>query len=132
MDKKSLLNKMKYLTSDFIEGKDFEKSILNIIDYINHCSNEKEKYKKQLEEYNKDKEISKRDEKIKDLKEHSLLIMTDAELIAEKAFRAEHYKKCKNSNCYQYELTGNEIGTCIKIICPKCGKSKDITDVGAW
>lgn len=129
---KNILNNFNKLTGKFQSGEEFKKSVENMIDYINFCTEEVEKYKKQLEEYNKDKEIEKRDEKIKYLREHSLFEMTDDELIEDKAFRAEHYKKCKNGNSYIYELTGTEIGTCIKVTCPVCKKSKDITDIKGW
>lgn len=129
---KNILNNFNKLTGKFQSGEEFKKSVENMIDYINFCTEEVERYKKQVEEYNKDKEITKRDEKIKYLQEHSLFEMTDDELMDDKAFRAEHYKKCKNGNSYLYELTGTGIGTCIKITCPVCKKSKDITDVKGW
>lgn len=131
MDKETL-NAFNRLTGKFQSGEEFKKSVENMIDYINFCTEEVEKYKKKLEEYNKDEEIKKRDEKIAYLREHSLFEMTDDELAADKAFRAKHYKKCKNGNSYLYELTGNGIGICIGITCPVCKETKDITDVKGW
>lgn len=132
MERENFKKHLKTLTSDYKKQQEFEESIENIIDYINFCSEEKNKYKEKLETYNKDEEIKKRDEKIKYIREHSLFEMTDDELIAEKAFRAEHYKKCNNGYSYVYELTSNGIGTCIGITCPICKETKDITDVKGW
>lgn len=132
MEKDKLKKQLERLTSDYKKEKQFEESIENIIDYINFCNDEKNKYKEKLELYNKDEEILKRDEQIKYFREHSLFEMTDDELIAQKAFRAEHYKKCKNGYSYIYELTSNGIGTCISITCPICKETKDITDVKGW
>lgn len=131
MDKEILKN-FNRLTGKFQSGDEFKKSVENMIDYINFCTEEVEKYKKKLNEYNKDEEIQKLNNKILKLKEHSLFDMTDRELAEEKAFRARHYKNCKNGSTFVYELTGTGIGTCIKITCPVCKKSKDITDVTGW
>ena len=132
MKSKEIENKFKKLTHDFQSGREFEKSIENIIDYVNYCYEEKEKYKKQLNEFNKDKQIDTLNKKIEKINSHSLFILSDKEYSLEKAFRAEHYKKCNNENCFQYEITGTEIGTCIKMICPRCKEIKDITDISSW
>jgi len=55
------------------------------------------------------------------------------------AFRKEHYEKCalpKRSkavgNTYIYEITGTGLGPIIKITCPICNKSLDVTDTDSW
>lgn len=51
------------------------------------------------------------------------------------------HKRCrpkKNSDAitqyapFKYVLTPLGIGTAVEIICPYCGKKKDITDVDSW
>ena len=65
--------------------------------------------------------------------------MSDKEIEAERNFRYRHYEKCalplnnkSAGNTYIYELTGTGLGTCIKITCPICGQSEDITDIDSW
>ena len=65
--------------------------------------------------------------------------MSDKEAKVARDFRQRHYEQCAlplNSksagNTYIYELTGTGLGTCIKITCPICGQSEDITDIDSW
>ena len=92
----------------------------------------REENKRLREEHYKDEELQKLQDKIKDLSNRALLFMSEKEKEAEKAFRKEHYEKCKNGNHYIYDLRGSGIGTGIYITCPKCGERKDITDVESW
>lgn len=96
-------------------------------------------YKQQLSEYDKDVEIQKYKAEIQELRAKSLLIMSDKEAKAERNFRNRHYEQCARplkaksvGNTYIYELTGTGLGTCIKITCPICGQSEDITDIDSW
>lgn len=87
-----------------------------------------------LENYNKDEEIKERDEQIRSLREHALVILSDKELAAAKAFIQHHWKDtgCRNSDSYSYRITGCDIGHEIIITCPRCGESKNITDYNDW
>lgn len=91
-----------------------------------------------VKDYNKDTEVAKRDAEIERLRKNSLLIMSDKETAAYKAFIQKHYelhnggKFRARGNTYQYELTGTGIGTVIKIKCPICGEQEDITDTDSW
>lgn len=89
---------------------------------------------KELAEYNKDEEIKERDERIRSLYKHSLVILTDKELAAAEAFVHHHWKDtgCLNPNSYSYRITGSGIGHEIIMTCPRCGQSEDITDYDAW
>lgn len=124
--------RLNMISGDFQNGNKFCDAIEEIIDYVEYCKEEKDKYKKELEKYNKDEEIAEKNKTIKYLRDHSLLQLSDKELFDEKAFRKEHYKKCKNPNRYQYEISGCNIGNCISIKCPICGEIKDITDIDSW
>lgn len=132
MDKERLQKSVKMLTGDFVHGKKFEEAVCEMVDYVNFCQEEKERYRAQLAEYNKDEEIQKLKSRIEKMSANSLMIMSDKEAAADKAFREAHYKKCKNGNSYQYTLTGTGIGVCIEITCPVCKKKKDITDTSSW
>lgn len=92
----------------------------------------REENRKLREEYDKDEEVQKLKAEIDDLCKRSLLIMCENEKVAEKAFRDEHYKKCKNGNRYIYELTGTGLGTSVVITCPVCGEKKEVTDTSTW
>lgn len=87
-----------------------------------------------LENYDKDEEIKERDERIRSLHEHALVILSDKELMAAKAFIERHWKNsgCLNPNSYSYRITGSGIGHEIIITCPRCGESKNITDYSDW
>lgn len=87
-----------------------------------------------LENYDKDEEIKERDERIRSLYEHSLVMLSDKELAAVKAFIERHWKDtgCLNPNSYSYRITGCGIGHEIIITCPRCGESKNITDYTDW
>lgn len=113
-----------------------------ILDEAKHAYEKQESLveylRKALSEYNKDYEISKYKEQAEDIRNHSLLIMSDREMKDEKAFREHHYElhnggKYKSiANTYVYELTGTGLGCLIKIKCPICGEEKDITDTDSW
>ena len=120
------------MSYDFQSGQNFCNAIEEIVDYIEFCEGEKNKYKKLLEEYSKDEELIKKDKIIERLHKNSLLQMSDLETQKEKEFREIHYKSCKNGNRFQYEIVGTGIGNCISIKCPICNKEEDITDTSCW
>ena len=134
---------MSYYTQNK-DGKLIEvKSIEQICQYLKDVYEVLEEkasyYQQQLSEYNKDVEIQKYKDKIDELYSRSLLLMSDKEAEAEYNFRQRHYEQCAlplNSksagSTYIYELTGTGLGTIIKITCPICGQSEDITDIDSW
>ena len=134
---------MSYYTQNK-DGKLIEvKSIEQICQYLKDVYEVLEEkasyYQQQLSEYNKDVEIQKYKDKIDELYSRSLLLMSDKEAEAEYNFRQRHYEQCAlplNSksagSTYIYELTGTGLGTIIKITCPICGQSEDITDLDSW
>lgn len=87
-----------------------------------------------LENYDKDEEIKERDERIRSLYKHSLVMLSDKELAAAEAFIERHWEDtgCLNPNSYSYRITSSGIGHEIIITCPRCGESKDITDYNDW
>ena len=134
---------MSYFASNkdgkLVEIKDIDTICKNLRDTYEGLEGQLEYYKKKLEEYNKDSEIQKYKAEIQELRARSLLLMSDKEAKAERDFRNRHYEKCARSlnnksagNTYIYELTGTGLGTCIKITCPICGQSEDITDIDSW
>lgn len=98
-----------------------------------------ERLQHKLDSWNKDEEIRKYRDEAEDARRHSLISMSDKEMEANKAFRKKHYESCAKpmhskavGNTYIYEITGTGIGTIIKITCPLCGESEDITDTDSW
>lgn len=134
---------MSYYTQNkdgkFIEIKSIEQICEYLKDVYEVLEEQASYYKQQLNEYNKDEEIQKYKAEIQELRARSLLLMSDKEAKAERDFRNRHYEKCARplktksaGNTYIYELTGTGLGTCIKITCPICGQSEDITDIDSW
>jgi len=92
-----------------------------------------------VEEWNKDDEIQKARNDAEWWRKHSLCYLSDKELKRLENFQERHYKKCAEplhskiaGNTYIYDLTGTGIGTIIKVTCPLCGESEDITDTSSW
>lgn len=85
-----------------------------------------------LRTYNKEEEIAKRDKIIHNLYRHSLHMMSDKELAAMEAFHTKHYDRCNNGNHYIYDMFSTGVGIIMKIICPVCGESENITDIDSW
>ena len=111
---------------------DFKQCLQNLADLYEQNESTIDYLREKLASYNKDKEIAERNQKINSLYHNSLCIMTDFEVSAKKEFISKHYKSCKNSNHYIYDLTETGIGTGIIITCPKCGETKELTDSGKW
>lgn len=119
--------------------KDVEQSLENIRQTLEHQKQTIEDLRKRLREYNKDAEIVKRDQRIRDLYDHSLQQMSDLEVQRAREFREKHLARCCGNGKYKglgstwiYTLTGTGIGMCIEIKCPICGESEDITDTDSW
>lgn len=47
-------------------------------------------------------------------------------------FRNKHYKKCNNGHDYIVRLKSSGIGESIEVTCPRCGETKNITDISKW
>lgn len=88
--------------------------------------------REKLKSWNKDEEIEAARAEASSIRDHSLLVLTDAELDSLKKFRSKHYHSCGNGSTYQYELVGTGIGTAIRVRCPKCGEEEDITDYDSF
>ena len=43
-----------------------------------------------------------------------------------------HKKKDESSAPFSYRFTSTGIGVAVSIICPYCGKEKDITNIDCW
>ena len=134
---------MSYFTTTkdgkFIEVKDIDTICKNLKDTYEVLEEQIEYYKKKLEEYDREAEILKYKDENKKLRSCSLLLMSDKETEAERNFRYRHYEKCARplkdksvGNTYIYELSGTGLGTIIKITCPICGQTEDITDIDSW
>ena len=120
-------------------SKDFDQLLSDIKLEYKYLENVNKNLQYQINTFNADSTIQELKNRIESIRNHSLLIMSDNELQQEKDFREEHWNKCgkplnnkAKGNTYIYELTNTGIGTSIKITCPICGESKNITDVDNW
>lgn len=118
---------------------DFDICIKNLKESYNNMKETVNYMREQLNSWNKDEEIQKWKTAAENARHYSLLQLSDKEAKAIKDFRNKHYKKCAEplhnkaaGNTYIYEITGVGIGTCIKITCPICGESEDVTDSESW
>lgn len=118
---------------------EFDEAIQHMRDSYQWMKSQYENMQTQLSNWNKDEEIEKYRDQTRYLRSHSLCELSDKELQAKKDFMDKHWKKCAEplnnkvaGNTYIYEITGVGIGTIIKIKCPICGESKDITDTSSW
>lgn len=125
---------MKNVNVDFSGLTDVKKLLFRVQEKFDSLEEENLNLRKQIRFYNKEEEIQKREETIKDLRERALYLMSDKEWKDYNAFREKHYKVsgCKNPNHYIFDLIGTEIGVVIKVTCPVCGETKDITDFKDW
>lgn len=93
---------------------------------------------KNIKKYQKNaKGISKLIWRTKSRIKMARLILSGTEAQASDSFKKEH-KNCKEtfknsiSLPFQYLVGLTNIGNTVKIICPYCNESKDITDVDCW
>ena len=85
-----------------------------------------------LQEYNKDEEIQKLEQEIRNLCNRSLLFFSDKEYQEWRKFLEYHSSHCGTNGRCIYDLCGTGIGTVIKLKCPICGEEADITDYDCW
>lgn len=116
---------------------DIDDCIAEIKEQYDRVIHENEELQQKINNFRKDQEIAKADASVKYIRDHSLLIMSDDELAAARAFKNKHYESCspkniKTSETWIYTLSGTGIGTVIQITCPYCKKSEDITDISSW
>ena len=111
---------------------DFDTQIENLKESYHQMENDVEEMKQVLQNWRKDEELQELRKEMRELRNHTLFIMTDKEKEEQRVFRNKHYKSCNNSGSYIYHLCGTGIGTSIKIECDKCHEIKDITDVNSW
>lgn len=123
----------------------FEDAINVINEEFQRLKEQRDAAIKRVKEYNKDEEIQKlenkiaeKDKEIESLCKRSLMIMTNKERDARKAFIHKHYELHNNGefkgngSTYIYTLTGTGLGTDITIKCPICGEEENITDIDSW
>ena len=85
-----------------------------------------------LQEYNKDEEIQKLEQEIRNLCNRSLLFFSEKEYQEWRKFLEHHSSHCGTQGHCIYDLCGTGIGTVIKLKCPICGEEVDITDYDCW
>lgn len=100
-------------------------------EFDNICR-DRDRYKKQVEEWSKDEEIQKAKQFAERCLRHSLLQLSELEMQKCVAFKKQHYESCENGSTYQYEITHTGIGTILKIKCPVCGTEEGVKDVDVW
>ena len=90
------------------------------------------KANEKLHAINKEVLLQVEREHAEEKRSHGLHLMSDAEYKLNQVFRQKHYEKCGNGNHFIYDLYGTGIGETIKVTCPKCGETMDITDTYSW
>ena len=111
------------------EGKN---AIRDITEYINSLNDTINDLQLKLAKFNRDDEIQKLNNEIKQLRRNSLKIMTEKETKDAERFIDKHIQSCGGNLVFAYILTGTGIGTAIEIKCGKCREKEDITDIECW
>jgi 3-methyladenine DNA glycosylase Tag len=109
-----------------------EQLMEKITEQVQELRDDNARLRKRLKEYDQAEEIKSRDAEINSLHERSLMMLSEKERNAQKAFRERHYASCKNGGHYVYDLVGTGVGTAISIKCPVCGEEENITDYDCW
>jgi predicted house-cleaning noncanonical NTP pyrophosphatase (MazG superfamily) len=120
--------------------EDFDKNIDQIKEQYHYMQESVDKMRQTLEEWKKDDEIQKLNNRINWIYNHALLTnLSDKELDALDAFRKKHYDICcgngtikSKGNHWIYDIGGCGFGHIIKITCPECGETEDVTDIDNW
>lgn len=99
---------------------------------LDHYDNIQSELWNRVEELEKSKGITDKEEALSDLYNRSLYVFSDKEIEQNKAFRSKHYHSCSNGNNFGYLLSYTGFSTGIEIFCLKCGEKKDITDTSNW
>jgi antirestriction protein len=83
-----------------------------------------------LQEFNKDEEIIKLKNELRETRTSALAFLTKSQQEAAKTFTRDHYSTHKGNTRYIVEGTG--IGDIIKVQCTKCNIIEDITEISSW
>lgn len=110
---------------------DFQNHIEAIQDEYTRVREENAGLRQKMQEWRKDAEIQKLEHEIKEVRRHSIQVVSDIELDAINEFRNQHHKSCKKYE-FGYFISGTGFGTAIEIQCLACKEKKDVTDYGAW
>lgn len=125
---------------DIFLNHDFDKHLDALKEQYLDMKNTVQSLRETLKEWNKDEEIQKWKNRNDWIYNHSLVSnLSDKELEALENFRKNHYRTCcgngkyKNKgNTWIYTISGTGFGHIIKITCPECGQSEDVTDIDNW
>lgn len=112
--------------------KDFDKLLEDIRQEYNRVKARNADLYKQLNEWNKDEEIQKANERAEYYRSHNLHELSDKEAKRIADFRKAHYVSCKNAGTFIFELADTGIGEAISIKCPVCGAEENVTDYDNW
>lgn len=110
----------------------FEKAWQKVHDEYDAVCKERDRCRQLVNEWNKDEEIQKAQQQAEFYRRNSLRELSESEAQRIREFREEHYKSCKNSGTYLFELNGTGIGEAITIKCPCCNEEEDVTDYSTW
>ena len=114
----------------------FDKQIKGLKESYEDMENQVQLMRERLDSWNKDEELQKAKQEVREAHQHSLCYLTTKEMQNRDNFIADHFKKCIISNgrliprprTWIYTLDYTALGTVISITCPICHETKDITD----
>jgi predicted RNase H-like nuclease (RuvC/YqgF family) len=106
-------------------------AIATIAEFIKQQEEKILRLRAELDNFNRDEEISKLKGKIATIREKSLYIsLSNKELESYNNFTKKHWEECKGST--KVIIEGSGLGDCISLECTKCHTVEDITDVDSW
>lgn len=119
--------------------EDFDTAVEKLKTSYDYMKDRVQDMESTLENWNKDDELQKLRNSNEWLHKHSLLTVSDKEMESLRAFRDKHYEMCcgngkykSKGNTWIYTISGTGIGHIIKITCPECGQTEDVTDIDSW
>ena len=117
----------------------FDMNIAKISEQFHAMEDHVKNMQNTLAEWNKDEEIQTLQNRLKQSYRNSLCMLSDKEKDSLRAFRDKHYEMCcgngkykSKGNTWIYTISGTGIGHIIKITCPECGQTEDVTDIDSW
>ena len=147
LDKKTKKDKIFHMEN--LDPVNICNNIKELSKYYEDKINDLEKENSKLKSDKKYKELEKRNKELQNqFWNNSLCALSDTQAQKIKDFKHKHYEKCAKAdneklmkrgicpatgfskgNTYIYEITGTSIGPIIKIKCPICGESLDISEL---
>jgi hypothetical protein len=118
--------------SRFVEMPNIDKTIVDLVKYIDYLEQENNGLQNILDNYSKDDKIMAYKERLKEIRLSALYLLSDKEKKREIDFIKKHHKSCGDNIDIKYIVGKTSIGRTLSICCAECKEKEDITDYDVW